>query len=445
MDAEGVWNKSLSLLENKLNRPAFEIFIKRIVPVSIDDTRLHLKIPGTLSMDYLGEYKSLIQDAVSSVIGKQLEIVATQDKTSPVPSPEPDNELTAGPRQQKKKKSTYLNPKYTFETFIVGASNRLCHAAALAVAEAPGKAYNPLFVYGGVGLGKTHIMQAIGHYTLETRPHLNVEYITTDAFIHEMMSFVQSGNLLNFRNRYQKSDILLMDDVQFIQGKERTQYEFFQIFNAFFEAKKQIVVTCDRLPKEIPTLEDRMVSRLNWGLIADIKPPDFETRLAILRKKIELDETSDIPESVLELIAETVTTNIRDLEGTLNRVVAYANLSKREVSLPLTEEIIRDIVPSKDTSSINVKNILKEVSSYYGVDVDDLLGQRRKKEIVAPRMVAMYLARDMTGLSLSQIGKDIGNKDHSSVLYACEKIEKEMKKDPSLRLGVENLKDKLSR
>ncbi|MEW5945521.1 MAG: chromosomal replication initiator protein DnaA [bacterium] len=449
MPLESVWKKTLSLLEKKMNRPAFELFMKRIVPVSLSDNTLYLKVPGALSMNYLDEYKSLIEDASSEAAGTRVSVIASHGDTGAAPEPSPGAAhfplppAAAAPHQKQRRRGTpFLNPKYTFENFVVGSSNRLCHAASLSVAEAPGKSYNPLFIYGGVGLGKTHVMQAIGHYIINTKPHLNLDYVTTDAFIHEMMNFVQEGKLLDFRNKYLRSDVLLIDDIQFVQGREGTQYEFFQIFNSFYESKKQIVITCDRLPKDIPTLEDRLVSRLNWGLIADIKPPDFETRLVILKKNVENSAVA-IPEEALELIASTVKSNIRDLEGTLNRVIAHASLSSREITTSLTREIINDIVPLKAPLTSNIQSIINEVSVYFGVEPEDLIGRRRKREIVMPRMIAMFLAREMTDRTLSQIGKEFGNKDHSSVLYSCEKIERELQRDSSVQLAIDNIKSRL--
>jgi len=275
-----------------------------------------------------------------------------------------------------------------------------------------------------------------------TKPNLIVEYNTSDAFIHEFMTCIREKRLHEFRNHYQRLDVLLLDDVQFLEGKDRTQYEFFHIFNDFYEKKKQIVVTCDRLPKDIPTMEDRLTSRLSWGLVCDIQPPDFETRLSILRKKVETDNYF-VADDVLNYVANTITTNIRNLEGALNRIIAYSKLMNQEITMELAEKIISDIAPERDPEKITVAEIIKVVSKHYNIEPDEVTGKRRKKEVVLPRSVAMYLARDLTRLSLSTIGSEFGGRDHTTVIYTCEKIEKEMASDPNFKKTVENLKQKI--
>jgi chromosomal replication initiator protein len=444
---DSTWKTVLAVLEKQVNRPAYELLIKRIRPVRFEDGALEVTVPASVSLDSLGEYLSDIEAATSGVLGTSVRLSATHHD-----EPEPEEPARPAPRMREPRvteaesipsaRRPFLNPKYTFDSFIVGSSNRLCNAASLAVAEAPGQAYNPLFIYGGVGLGKTHLMQAIGHYVNATRPTLRVEYITTDAFINDLMNYIQSNRLVEFRNRYQKPDVLLIDDIQFLQGKDRTQYEFFQIFNSFYEARKQIVTTCDRLPKDIPTLEDRMITRLNSGLLADIKAPDFETRLAILLNKARADGVT-IPDAVMDRIANSIISNIRDLEGTLTRLIAYSNLSDRPITIELADEILRDVAPSRDPSLLTVQQIMKDVAAYYSVDIEDLTGKRRTKEIVLPRMVAMFLTREFTKLSLSSIGKEFGNKDHTTVLYSIEKIDKDLQQDTSLRQALENLRGRL--
>lgn len=435
MQSSKLWHDALQLLSDKINQPAYELFIKRVVPLSSSEDILFVEVPKTLSLEYFSEYKDILESSLSAVAGKKFKIVASQGTSSAIfQETQFTHPLSSSDRKHGK---PFLNPKYIFDNFVVGSSNRLCYAASLAVSEAPGKAYNPLFLYGGVGLGKTHLMQAIGHYIITSKPNLIVEYITTDAFINEITSYIQENRLTEFRNRYQSCDVLLIDDIQFIEGKERTQYEFFQLFNAYFETKKQIVITCDRLPKDIPTLEDRLISRLNWGLIADIKPPDFETRIAILRKKISSDGIS-IPSDVIELVATKITSNIRDLEGTLNRIIAYSNLTERLISSSLADEIIKDTTTIKDKAAISVDSIKSAVASYFGIEVDDLIGDRRKQEIVRPRMFAMYLARNTSGLSYTAIAKEF-NKDHTTVMYSCDKLEKEINENAKTKVIIDQL------
>ena len=442
---DSLWEKTLTTLKDKINRPAYELMLKRIVPVSLADSRVYLQIPPTLTLEYFEDFRDIIEDTIKTILGYEVSVVARHGET-PRETPMPTLK-TAAPapvqvsRPEPREPRPYLNPRYTFDHFVVGANNRLCHAASLAVAEAPGRAYNPLFIYGGVGLGKTHLMQAIGHYVQSTRPNLSVMYVTTDAFVNQVITSIQENRLFEFNNQFKKVDLLLVDDIQFLQNKERTQYEFFQIFNNLHEGIKQIVITCDRLPKDIPTLEDRLVSRLGWGLIADIKPPDYETRLAILQKKLAMDEV-EVPEGALELVAGTVTTNIRDLEGTLNRIIAYANLSDQEITLDLVEKILGDIAPLRERGPVNAEDIINSVARYYDLDQTDLKGKRRKKEIVLPRRIAMYLCRELTDMSLQSIGK-VFSKDHSTVLYSCDKLRTELKDNPDLKQTLATIRGKL--
>ncbi len=448
MSVDEIWKRATELLEGKLNRPVFEMLVKRIAPLTLEDDTLYINIPGSLSMEYLRDYQDVIEETLSNLLKSDVKIVAMQEEEPSAAAPA-KAAAPARPPEQKadsaaltKKTAPFLNPRYTFDTFVVGGNNQLCYNASLTAAEAPGRAYNPLFIYGGVGLGKTHLMQAIGHYVAVTKPNLIVEYNTSDAFIHEFMTCIREKRLHEFRNHYQRLDVLLLDDVQFLEGKDRTQYEFFHIFNDFYEKKKQIVVTCDRLPKDIPTMEDRLTSRLSWGLVCDIQPPDFETRLSILRKKVETDNYF-VADDVLNYVANTITTNIRNLEGALNRIIAYSKLMNQEITMELAEKIISDIAPERDPEKITVAEIIKVVSKHYNIEPDEVTGKRRKKEVVLPRSVAMYLARDLTRLSLSTIGSEFGGRDHTTVIYTCEKIEKEMASDPNFKKTVENLKQKI--
>jgi chromosomal replication initiator protein len=312
----------------------------------------------------------------------------------------------------------------------------------MAVAEAPGRSYNPLFIYGGVGLGKTHLLQAIGHHVLFKNKTLKVLYISSETFTNEVINGIRDRKMSEFRDRYRSLDVLLIDDVQFIAGKESTQEEFFHTFNALHEASKQIVISSDRPPKDIPTLEDRLCSRFEWGLIADIQPPDFETRIAILKKKIETEEMSFPPE-VLEYIAQNITSNIRELEGALTRLLAYASLNNLEIDLPMAIAVLRDIIPVVQRP-LSLADIQKTVASYFGLTVDDLVAKKRSREITVPRQIAMFLARELTDSSLLQIGSAFGGRDHSTVLHACDKIRTECETNINLRTALEEIKKQLS-
>jgi chromosomal replication initiator protein len=324
--------------------------------------------------------------------------------------------------------STALNPKYTFESFVVGSSNQFAHAAARAVAEIPSKSYNPLFLYGGVGLGKTHLMHAIGHYIQARNHHLNLVYISSDRFINEMINAIRFDRLPAFRQRYRAVDVLLVDDIQFIAGKDRTQEEFFHIFNALHDAQKQIVISSDCPPRQIPTLEERLHSRFEWGLIADIQAPDIETKVAILRKKAEAERV-EIPENVALFIASKVRTNIRELEGSLIRLIAYASLTGRDIDLTLAQEILRDLLHTED-KPITIEMIQKFVADQFGVKITELKAKNNSKTVAEPRQIAMYLIKTLTAASLPEIGKAFGGKHHSTVIHSVRKIDTLRKRDP---------------
>ena len=324
--------------------------------------------------------------------------------------------------------TTSLNPKYTFESFVVGSSNQFAHAAARAVAEIPSKSYNPLFLYGGVGLGKTHLMHAVGHYIQARNRHLNLVYISSDRFINEMINAIRFDRLPAFRQKYRTIDVLLVDDIQFIAGKDRTQEEFFHIFNALHDAQKQLVISSDCPPRQIPTLEERLHSRFEWGLIADIQPPDIETKVAILRKKAEAERV-EIPENVALFIASKVRTNIRELEGSLIRLIAYASLTGRDIDLPLTQEILRDLLQTDD-KPITIEMIQKFVADHYNVKLTELKAKNNSKAVAVPRQIAMYLTKTLTHASLPEIGKGFGGKHHSTVIHSVRKIDTLRKRDP---------------
>ncbi|VTQ81428.1 chromosomal replication initiator protein DnaA, partial [Hathewaya histolytica] len=338
--------------------------------------------------------------------------------------------------------SSTLNPKYTFNSFVIGNSNRFAHAASLAVAEAPAKAYNPLFIYGGVGLGKTHLMHAIGHYILQNNSKSKVVYVTSEKFTNELINSIKDDKNEEFRNKYRNVDVLLIDDIQFIAGKERTQEEFFHTFNALHEANKQIILSSDRPPKEIPTLEDRLRSRFEWGLITDIQAPDFETRIAILKKKADVDNLN-IDNEVMVYIANKIKSNIRELEGALIRVVAYSSLTNKQINVDLAAEALKDIISNKQSKQITIDLIQDIVSSYYNLKIEDLKSARRTRNIAFPRQIAMYLCRKLTDMSLPKIGEEFGGRDHTTVIHAYDKISENLKKDETLEDIVNELAKKI--
>src|SRR5690625_2866447 len=335
-----------------------------------------------------------------------------------------------------------LNPKYTFDTFVVGAANRFAHAASLAVAEAPAKSYNPLFVYGGVGLGKTHLMHAIGHYVLEHHPDKNVMYLSSEKFTNEFINSIMENKAENFRNKYRNVDILLVDDIQFLAGKEQTQEEFFHTFNTLHEENKQIIISSDRPPKEIPTLEDRLRSRFEWGLITDITPPDLETRIAILNKKAKA-EGLDIPNEVMLYIANQIDTNIRELEGALIRVVAYSSLINQDIDATLAADALVDIIPSRKPKMITVQGIQEIVAEKYNIKLEDFAARKRTRSIAFPRQIAMYLSRQLTDLSLPKIGEEFGGRDHTTVIHAFDKISELIKEDTNFEKDIDELIEKI--
>jgi chromosomal replication initiator protein len=338
--------------------------------------------------------------------------------------------------------ASMLNPKYTFDTFVIGAGNRFAHAASLAVAEQPAKAYNPLFIYGGVGLGKTHLMHAIGHYILEHNPRCRVLYLSSEKFTNEFINAIRDNRGEEFRLKYRNIDILLIDDIQFIAGKEQTQEEFFHTFNALHEAHKQIIISSDRQPKEIPTLEERLRSRFEWGLITDIQPPDLETRVAILRKKAKA-ENLDIPNEAIMYIANHINTNIRELEGALIRVIAYSSLVNEDITAHLAAQALKDIIPASRPKTITIQDIQQVVGEYFGMKIEDFKARKRTKAIAFPRQVAMYLSRELTDLSLPKIGEAFGGRDHTTVIHAHEKIAQTIESDHELYKIIQNLTEKI--
>ena len=437
-----LWDKTLNIIKAEITEVSFNTWIKSIVPVKFDNGTLKLGVPNNFTKEILeGRYKDLIMNAFKLITSKKYlidffimseEAIDLDEKKIPKNSVIVNDEMTA-----------LLNPKYTFNTFVIGNSNRFAHAASLAVAESPARAYNPLFIYGGVGLGKTHLMHAIGHYILQNNPKSKVVYVSSEKFTNELINSIKDDKNVEFRNKYRNVDVLLIDDIQFIAGKERTQEEFFHTFNALHESNKQIILSSDRTPKEIPTLEDRLRSRFEGGLIADIQPPDFETRIAILKKKADIDNIN-IDNEVMVYIATKIKSNIRELEGALIRIVAYSSLTNREVSVDLASEALKDIISSKHAKQINVDLIQDVVSSYFNLRIDDFKSQRRTRNVAYPRQIAMYLCRKLTDMSLPKIGEEFGGRDHSTVIHAYEKVSNKLKEDESLKETINDLTKKLS-
>lgn len=442
-----LWNETLERIKQKLSKPSYETWLKSTKAHSLNGNTLVIAAPNEFARDWLeSRYEKLLSDILYEVTGSELTVKFI------IPSNEPEEEIhEQTPKQNPPGAQDFrpdpneqrmLNPKYTFDTFVIGNGNRFAHAASLAVAEAPAKAYNPLFIYGGVGLGKTHLMHAIGHYVIEHNPEARVVYLTSEKFTNEFINSIRDNKAVHFRNKYRNVDVLLIDDIQFLAGKEQTQEEFFHTFNALHDEAKQIVISSDRPPKEIPTLEDRLRSRFEWGLITDITPPDLETRIAILRKKAKA-EGLNIPNEVMLYIANQIDTNIRELEGALIRIVAYSSLINQDMNADLAAEALKDIIPSSKPKTITIQDIQMTVGRHYNVKLEDFAAKKRTKSIAFPRQIAMYLARELTDFSLPKIGQEFGGRDHTTVIHAHEKISKMMAADAELQQSIETIKEEL--
>jgi len=461
MDAKQVWRAALGELQVSLSPANFETWLRDTALVDVDDNRFRISVPNGFAKDWLeSRYRSLISQTLARIVGYSVQveffIAATETPASDrsdssdgptiMPAPEepaPARAPATGSQHVRVEATrvggeggaSNINSRYTFANFIVGSANRLAHAASLSVAERPGHAYNPLFLYGGVGLGKTHLMHAIGNQVAAKFPRKRVVYATSEKFTNEFITSIQQGKIDEFRARYRRIDLLLIDDIQFIADKERTQEEFFHTFNAIHEDGKQIVLSSDRPPKAILTLEERLRSRFEWGLIADLTAPDLETRIAILRAKAE-EGAVPITSDVIEFIARKVVSNIRELEGALNRIVAYASMGAMPISIELAQAVLSNVLYNPKKRQITPERIAKAVSEYYGVALEQLKGQKRDKAIVVPRQIAMFLMREETDVSLLRIGAELGNRDHSTVLHACDKITRESAGNDELRREI---------
>jgi chromosomal replication initiator protein len=464
MDARQVWRAALGELQVSLSPANFETWLRDTQLVDVDEQRFRIAVPNGFAKDWLeSRYRSLISQTLARIVGYSVQVefvIGTTPESATEAEPvaagvaagagtEASSSGSASrngppPRQQVRVEptrlggeggSTYLNPRYTFANFIVGSANRLAHAASLSVAERPGHAYNPLFLYGGVGLGKTHLMHAIGNQVIAKFPRKRVVYATSEKFTNEFIASIQQGKIDEFRARYRRIDLLLIDDIQFIADKERTQEEFFHTFNAIHEDGKQIVLSSDRPPKAILTLEERLRSRFEWGLIADLTAPDLETRIAILRAKAE-EGAVPVTSDVIEFIARKVVSNIRELEGALNRIVAYASMGAMPIGIELAQAVLSNVLYNPKKRQVTPERIAKVVSEYYSVPMDVLAGQKRDKAIVVPRQIAMFLMREETDVSLLRIGAELGGRDHSTVLHACDKITREVAVNDELRREI---------
>ena len=447
-DLRELWEKTLNIIKSELTEVSFNTWIKSCETLSISSNTIKISVPNSFTQDILEKrYKDLVINSIEAACSKTYklefliasEIQDTEDVTEDVKEPK-KNAVAVTVNDEM---STTLNPKYTFDSFVIGNSNRFAHAASLAVSESPAKAYNPLFIYGGVGLGKTHLMHAIGHYILQNNPNAKVVYVSSEKFTNELINAIKDDKNEEFRTKYRGVDVLLIDDIQFIAGKERTQEEFFHTFNTLHDANRQIILSSDRPPKEIPTLEDRLRSRFEWGLIADIQAPDFETRMAILKKKADVEKLN-VPNEVMVYIATKIKSNIRELEGALIRIVAYSSLTNREITVDLATEALKDIISNKQNKSITIDLIQDVVATYFNLRVDDLKSQRRTRNVAHPRQIAMYLSRKLTDMSLPKIGEEFGGRDHTTVIHAYEKISENLKSDESLENTVNDITKKLT-
>jgi chromosomal replication initiator protein len=432
-----LWQSALNTLEQNFSKPVFEMWIKPMRFVQYRENELHLAVHSKFAREWVGtKLQAQIIDVLREIFGSELELRLSVA--------EPGEQATATmqvpsiSRPPEDLRSANLNVRYTFQEFVIGNSNRFAHAAAQAVASAPARAYNPLFLYGGVGLGKTHLMHAIGHRVMIDNPEANVVYLTCEKFTNEFIIALQNNRTPEFRNRYRQVDVLLIDDIQFLAGKETTQEEFFHTFNALHESGRQLIISSDRPPKEIQTLESRLRSRFEWGLLTDIQAPDLETREAILRKKAE-SEKIPVPDEVTSFIAKVIPSNIRELEGALIRVVAYASLTKSPITIDLAAEVLKSAVAQAPLQRVTISKIKETVAGAHGLTVKEMDNGRRDQRLAAPRQIAMYIATELTNYSLPQIARDFGKKDHTTVMYARDKIKEAMQRDEAYRNKIRQL------
>jgi chromosomal replication initiator protein len=435
LTAEGLWSEVSGRLRGALNETTYRTWFDHVEGLELNDDEFVLAVPNDFTRDWIeGHFIGLIRAAVGDSTGHERQIQLAVKEVAGEPA-------AATPVETHRRESLGigLNPKYTFDSFVIGSSNRFAHAAALAVAEAPAQAYNPLFIYGGTGLGKTHLLQAIAQYVAEHQSELSVRYVTSETFMNDFINALRDKRIEGFKQRYRAYDLLLVDDIQFFEHKERIQEEFFHTFNSIYEAGGQIVISSDRPPKEISTLEERLRSRFEWGLITDIQPPDLETRIAILRKKVKTDHIHVPDPKVLEFIAGRISSNIRELEGALTRVVAFSSLTGRPMTEDLAQDVLKDVFPQGEVRQVTIERIQELVSERFSLSLEELCGDKRSQNIVYPRQVAMYLSRELTDSSLPKIGKQFGGRDHTTVIHATSKIARMIREDRSVYNLVQEL------
>ena len=436
LSADAFWGDISSRLRDALNDATYSTWFSDAEPGALDAQAFVLLVPNDFTRDWIeGHFRGLLEAIVRDALGDERAVrIVVRELPASVPA---THELRGPPRPARSLDG--LNPKYTFDSFVIGSSNRFAHAAALAVAEAPAQAYNPLFIYGGTGLGKTHLLQAVAAYVTEHTGDLSARYVTSETFMNDFINSLRDKRIEGFKQRYRHYDVLLIDDIQFFEHKERIQEEFFHTFNSLYEARRQIVISSDRPPRAIATLESRLRSRFEWGLITDIQPPDLETRIAILRKKVKTDAIHVPDTQVLTFIASRISTNIRELEGALTRVVAFSSLTGRPMTVELAQEVLKDVFPQGEMPEISVEQIQQTVVERFGMSMQELTGDRRSQQIVYPRQVAMYLCRELTDSSLPKIGKQFGGRDHTTVIHATSKIAKLIREDRNVYNLVQEL------
>jgi chromosomal replication initiator protein len=447
LTAESLWSDVSGRLRSALNDTTYGTWFAHTVGVALDDSRFVLGVPNDFTRDWIeGHFLELIGAAIRDITGIARTIELRVMDISATPAPPAGLSEHPAPRTAPverlvphRPESGGFNAKYTFDSFVIGSSNRFAHAAALAVAEAPAQAYNPLFIYGSTGLGKTHLLQAIAQYVSEHSRDMSVRYVTSETFMNDFINSLRDKRIEGFKQRYRTYDLLLIDDVQFFEHKERIQEEFFHTFNSLYEAGSQIVMSSDRPPRDIATLEERLRSRFEWGLITDIQPPDLETRIAILRKKVKTDGIHVPEPEVLTFIAGRVSTNIRELEGALTRVVAFSSLTGRSMSVELSQDVLKDVFPQGEAAEVSIKRIQDLVAERFNMSLEELCGDKRSQNIVYPRQVAMYLSRELTDSSLPKIGKEFGGRDHTTVIHATSKIARLIREDRSVYNLVQEL------
>jgi len=445
---ESVWDKATKIIQEKVSKQNFDTWIKPIKIIAMEDKCVQLAVPNKFFKDWLMDnYLSMIKNTLHSVIGISVDIdfILSKDKEKKaeaaiLPFEQEQNHSGASQQSSRSKNISYLNSNYTFDRFVVGPSNQFAHAASIAVAKQPAKNYNPLFIYGGSGLGKTHLLNAIGLMTGASHPELNVMYVSAEAFMNEMINSIRYDRMPKFREKYRNIGSLLIDDIQFLAGKDRTQEEFFHTFNTLHDSGKQIVVTSDKFPKDIPNLEGRLRSRFEWGLIADIQPPEMETKIAIIEKKMQ-ESKIDLSPSVAQYIASHVESNIRELEGFLVRICAYSSLTNREIDLDLVREVLKKLVKHNNKEEVSVEEIIKVVASRMNIKIADIKAHNKNKNLVLARQISMYLSRKLTNFSYPDIGQKIGGRDHSTVIYANNKIINSIEADLNFKKMVQEIED----